>query len=223
MPEKAREPDEKKAMNLQMSSESSPPNIEALPIPQPRPAQSLFKRNPPIAGEAEAIEAAKEGDPEAFSKLYALHKRRVYTLCLRMLGSFRGESAFSTWLHRLTVNLVLMQLRKKGLQLVSLEETINPSDEDTPKRDFGSSDLHLTGSVDRVTLERAVASLPPGYRMVFVLHDVEGYEHNEIATMLECSTGNSKSQLHKARLKLRELLRNPERSTEPTGINEVAV
>jgi RNA polymerase sigma-70 factor (ECF subfamily) len=243
MPEKAREPDEKKAMNLQMSSESSPPNIEALPIPQPRPAQSLFKRNPPIAGEAEAIEAAKEGDPEAFSKLYALHKRRVYTLCLRMLGnvseaedmtqeaflhlfrkigSFRGESAFSTWLHRLTVNLVLMQLRKKGLQLVSLEETINPSDEDTPKRDFGSSDLHLTGSVDRVTLERAVASLPPGYRMVFVLHDVEGYEHNEIATMLECSTGNSKSQLHKARLKLRELLREAGQLPQPAVLKEAA-
>ena len=82
-----------------------------------------------------------------------------------------------------------------------------PSEEDAPKRDFGSRDPMLAGSVDRVALERAVASLPPGYRMVFVLHDVEGFEHNEIATMLECSTGNSKSQLHKARLKLRELLR----------------
>ena len=147
----------------------------------------------------------------------------VFILLFRKIHTFRGESAFSTWLHRLTVNLVLMHLRKKGLNLVSLEETINPSDEDTPKRDFGSSDLHLTGSVDRVTLERAVASLPPGYRMVFVLHDVEGFEHNEIATMLECSTGNSKSQLHKARLKLRELLRQPEQPAQPVGINEVAV
>ena len=192
----------------------------------------LFKRNPPIVGEAEAIEAAKRGDPEAFAQLYNLHKRRVYTLCLRMLGnvsaaedmtqnaflhlfrkigSFRGDSAFSTWLHRLTVNLVLMQLRKKGLNLVSLEETVDPSGEDTPRRDFGSRDTVLAGSVDRVALERAVAALPPGYRMVFVLHDVEGYEHNEIATMLDCSIGNSKSQLHKARLKLRELLRNPGR------------
>jgi len=204
-----------------------------------KPNPGLFKRNPPIAGEADAIEAAKAGDPDAFSKLYALHKRRVYTLCLRMLGnvseaedmtqeaflhlfrkigSFRGESAFSTWLHRLTVNLVLMHLRKKGLNLVSLEETISPSDEDAPKRDFGSRDPMLTGSVDRVALERAVASLPPGYRMVFVLHDVEGFEHNEIATMLECSTGNSKSQLHKARLKLRDLLRqhtpNPVQATQ---------
>ena len=198
--------------------------------PPARPHPGLFKRNPPIAGEAEAIEAAKRGDGEAFAKLYNLHKRRVYTLCLRMLGnvsaaedmtqnaflhlfrkieSFRGESAFSTWLHRLTVNLVLMQLRKRGLNLVSLEETINPSDEDTPRRDFGSRDQVLAGSVDRVALERAVAALPPGYRMVFVLHDVEGYEHNEIASMLDCSIGNSKSQLHKARLRLRELLRNP--------------
>ena len=199
--------------------------------PPAKPNPGLFKRNPPIAGEAEAIEAAKNGDAEAFSRLYTLHKRRVYTLCLRMLGnvseaedmtqeaflhlfrklgSFRGESAFSTWLHRLTVNLVLMHLRKKGLNLVSLEETINPSEEDAPKRDFGSRDPVLAGSVDRVSLERAVASLPPGYRMVFVLHDVEGFEHNEIATMLDCSTGNSKSQLHKARLRLRELLRQSE-------------
>ena len=206
----------------------------------PKQNPGLFKRNPPIAGEAEAIAAAKNGDAEAFSRLYTLHKRRVYTLCLRMLGnvseaedmtqeaflhlfrklsSFRGESAFSTWLHRLTVNLVLMHLRKKGLTLVSLEETINPSDEDSPRRDFGSRDSVLAGSVDRVSLERAVALLPPGYRMVFVLHDVEGFEHNEIATMLDCSTGNSKSQLHKARLRLRELLRQsapprPDQSAE---------
>lgn len=220
-------------------SENVPPNdlvteevaeveVAAVAAAPAKPNSGLFKRNPPIAGEAEAIEAAKNGDAQAFSKLYALHKRRVYTLCLRMLGnvseaedmtqeaflhlfrklgSFRGESAFSTWLHRLTVNLVLMHLRKKGLNLVSLEETINPSEDDAPKRDFGSRDPQLTGSVDRVALERAVATLPPGYRMVFVLHDVEGFEHNEIATMLNCSTGNSKSQLHKARLKLRDLLR----------------
>ncbi len=217
--------------------------IPATAAPSAKPNSGLFKRNPPIAGEAEAIERAKEGDPDAFSKLYSLHKRRVYTLCLRMLGnvseaedmtqeaflhlfrklgSFRGESAFSTWLHRLTVNLVLMHLRKKGLNLVSLEETINPSEEDAPKRDFGSRDPQLAGSVDRVALERAVASLPPGYRMVFVLHDVEGFEHNEIATMLECSTGNSKSQLHKARLKLRELLRQTDQNTQ-SAISKEAV
>jgi RNA polymerase sigma-70 factor (ECF subfamily) len=218
-------------------------NLQGTPMTQLKTNPGLFKRNPPIAGEAEAIEAAKNGDPDAFSKLYSLHKRRVYTLCLRMLGnvseaedmtqeaflhlfrklgSFRGESAFSTWLHRLTVNLVLMHLRKKGLNLVSLEETISPSDEDAPKRDFGSRDPMLAGSVDRVALERAVASLPPGYRMVFVLHDVEGFEHNEIATMLECSTGNSKSQLHKARLKLRELLRLQTQPVAMTSTKEAS-
>jgi RNA polymerase sigma-70 factor (ECF subfamily) len=161
--------------------------------------------------------------------LYALHKRRVYSLCLRMLGNvaeaedltqeaflqlyrkigtFRGDSAFSTWLHRLAVNVVLMHLRKKGLPQVSLEETLEPSQEDGPRKDIGARDLTLSGSVDRVTLERAIENLPPGYRLVFVLNDVEGYEHNEIAGMLECSIGNSKSQLHKARMKLRDLLKS---------------
>jgi RNA polymerase sigma-70 factor (ECF subfamily) len=211
--------------------------------PPSRANPGLFKRNPPIAGEAEAIEAAQKGDAEAFAKLYNLHKRRVYTLCLRMLGnvseaedmtqnaflhlfrklgSFRGESAFSTWLHRLTVNLVLMHLRKKGLNLVSLEETDNPSGQETTTRDFGSRDPVLAESVDRIALERAVATLPPGYRMVFVLHDVEGFEHNEIATMLDCSTGNTKSQLHKARLRLRELLRSPAVPPQPPVYPESA-
>jgi RNA polymerase sigma-70 factor (ECF subfamily) len=140
----------------------------------------------------------------------------------RKLGSFRGESAFSTWLHRLTVNLVLMHLRKKGLSLVSLEEPDNPSGQETITRDFGSRDPVLAGSVDRIALERAVATLPPGYRMVFVLHDVEGFEHNEIATMLDCSTGNTKSQLHKARLRLRELLRSPVVPPQPPVYPESA-
>ncbi len=177
--------------------------------------------------EADAIARAKRGDSESFEGLYDLHKRRVYSLCLRMTGNtaeaedltqeaflqlyrkiatFRGESAFSTWLHRLAVNVVLMHLRKKGLPLVSLEETLEPQQEDGPRKDFGAPDIVLVGSVDRLNLERAIESLPPGYRMIFVLHDVEGYEHNEIAEMLDCSIGNSKSQLHKARMKLRELL-----------------
>jgi RNA polymerase sigma-70 factor, ECF subfamily len=190
-----------------------------------------MRRNPPIAGEAEAIQAAQAGDAKSFEFLYALHKRRVYSLCLRMLsnvaeaedltqeaflqlyrkiGTFRGDSAFSTWLHRLAVNVVLMYLRKKGLPQVSLEESFEPT-QDGPRRDIGARDLTLSGSIDRVTLERAVEDLPPGYRLVFVLHDVEGYEHNEIADMLECSIGNSKSQLHKARMKLRELLHTGQR------------
>ena len=179
--------------------------------------------------EAEAIERAKRGDAESFEGLYVLHKRRVYSLCLRMTGntaeaedltqeaflqlyrkiaSFRGESAFSTWLHRLAVNVVLMRLRKKGLPQVSLEETLEPQQEGGPRKDIGTRDNVLAGSIDRINLERAIESLPPGYRMVFVLHDIEGYEHNEIAEMLGCSIGNSKSQLHKARMKLRDLLKN---------------
>ncbi len=179
--------------------------------------------------EADAIERAKQGDAEAFQALYDRHKRRVYSLCLRMtantaeaedlaqeaflqlyrkIATFRGESAFSTWLHRLSVNVVLMHLRKKSLPVVSLEETTQGgSEEDTPKKDFGADDVALAGSIDRLQLQRAVDSLPPGYRTIFVLHDVEGYEHNEIAGIVGCSIGNSKSQLHKARMKLRDLLK----------------
>ncbi|MGH9511693.1 MAG: RNA polymerase sigma factor [Terriglobales bacterium] len=177
--------------------------------------------------EVELIERAKQGDAEAFEGLYNLHKRRVYSLCLRMtantaaaedltqeaflqlfrkIGTFRGESAFSTWLHRMAVNVVLMQLRKKGLPVVPLEDTIE-TEEETPKKELGAPDPSLAGSIDRLQLQRAVEDLPPGYRSIFVLHDVEGYEHNEIAEIVGCSVGNSKSQLHKARLKLRELLK----------------
>jgi RNA polymerase sigma-70 factor (ECF subfamily) len=178
--------------------------------------------------EAEAIRLAQQGDTAAFERIYQLHSRRVYSLCLRMVGNaaeaedltqeaflqlfrkihtFRGESAFSTWLHRLAVNVVLMRLRKKTLAETSLEETTEP-DEETggPRKDVGGPDLLLTGSIDRVNLERAIEQLPPGYRMVFVLHDIQGYEHNEIAEIMDCSIGNSKSQLHKARTRLRELL-----------------
>ncbi len=178
--------------------------------------------------EAEAIEKAKEGSQEAFQALYDRHKRRVYSLCLRMtantaeaedltqeaflqlyrkIGTFRGESAFSTWLHRLSVNVVLMHLRRKSLPAVSLEETTQGGADDAPKKDFGAEDLALAGSIDRMQLQKAVNDLPPGYRTIFVLHDVEGYEHNEIAEIVGCSIGNSKSQLHKARMKLRDLLK----------------
>jgi RNA polymerase sigma-70 factor, ECF subfamily len=102
---------------------------------------------------------------------------------------------------------VLMHLRKKGLNEVSLDELMEPQQEDGPKKDVGAKDNVLAGSIDRVNLERCIESLPPGYRIIFVLHDIEGYEHNEIAEMMGCSIGNSKSQLHKARMKLRDLLR----------------
>jgi len=102
---------------------------------------------------------------------------------------------------------VLMKLRKKSGTETSLDEVTEPDEESGgPRRDFGGPDLKLIGSLDRVNLERAVEQLPPGYKAVFVLHDVEGYEHNEIAEIMACSIGNSKSQLHKARMRLRELL-----------------
>jgi RNA polymerase sigma-70 factor, ECF subfamily len=178
--------------------------------------------------EPEVLARAQAGDHQAFAQLYSLHKRRIYSLCLRMVGNvaeaedltqeaflqlhrkiatFRGDSAFSTWLHRLAINVVLMQLRKKGLSLISLDEAMEPSQDDGPSRSFGAPDLTLTGAIDRLALERAIAELPAGYRLIFILHDVEGFEHNEIASMLDCSIGNSKSQLHKARLKLRDALR----------------
>ena len=203
---------------------------------QPEPDTARVKREFPsrtkailLEGmtEAEVIRKAQEGNVRCFETLYARHKRRVFSLCLRMSGnyaqaedftqeaflqlyrkitSFRGESAFSTWLHRLTVNIVLMHFRKKGLAEVSLEATLEPQQEDAAPKDIGSRDNVLHGAVDRISLEQALGELPPGYRIIFVLHDIEGYEHNEIAEMLGCSIGNSKSQLHKARMKLRTLL-----------------
>nr|AXL06095.1 RNA polymerase sigma factor, sigma-70 family [uncultured bacterium] len=177
----------------------------------------------PMSDHALAQRAAS-GDLAAFEELYERHNRRVYSLCLRMtqnvaeaedlaqeafiqlfrkIGSFRGESAFTTWLHRLTVNQVLMHFRKRG---VRLEQTTD--DGETPIQIVaGTQNPNAMPVVDRIALDRAIGQLPPGYRTVFVLHDVEGHEHEEIARMLGCSVGTSKSQLHKARMKLRSLLR----------------
>jgi len=177
----------------------------------------------PLSDHALARQAA-DGDMASFEELYTRHNRRVYALCLRMtgnvseaedlsqeafiqlyrkIGSFRGESAFTTWLHRLTVNQVLMHFRKKG---VRLEQTTD--DGEVPVQIVrGTEDPTRMPVVDRIALEKAIAKLPPGYRTVFLLHDVEGHEHEEIAKILGCSVGTSKSQLHKARMKLRHLLR----------------
>ena len=184
--------------------------------------------------EAEAIRRARNGDRSVFEYLYQLHSRRVYALCLRMVGNiaeaedltqeaflvllrkihtFRGESAFSTWLHRLAVNVVLMRLRKKSPHLVSIEATPDSDDENvSPSIDIGAPDLLLEGSIDRINLERCIRTLPAGYRTIFVLHDIEGYEHNEIAEILGRSVGDSKSQLHKARTRLREQLQEHQRN-----------
>lgn len=164
------------------------------------------------------------GDTAAFEELYHRHFRRVYALCLRMtsdpvqaedltqdvfiqlfnkIGSFRGESAFTTWLHRMTVNQVLMHFRKR-----STKSEITTDDDETPDQIVkGTENPNAMPIIDRIALEKAIQQLPVGYRTVFVLHDVEGYEHAEIAQMMGVAEGTSKSQLHKARLKLRKFIR----------------
>lgn len=166
---------------------------------------------------------AAGGDITAFEELYQRHHRRVYSVCLRMLqnateaedltqevfiqlyrkiGSFRGDSAFTTWLHRMTVNQVLMHFRKRS---VKYEKTTEEGE--TPTQVVTGTENHQKMPiVDKIALDNAIGQLPPGYRNVFVLHDIEGYEHEEVARILGCSVGTSKSQLHKARLKMRKLL-----------------
>ena len=189
------------------------------------PPQSQFIRRQP-----DLVIRAQAGDPQAFTEIYRLHKKRVLSICVRMvhdlslaedlaqesfvqlhrkLGSFRGDSAFATWLHRITVNIVLMQLRKRVLPVVSLDEMMNDMPEQRPGREFGTHDLAQAGVVDRLALQRAVDALAPGYRCVYILHDVEGFAHWEIAEMQKCSIGNSKSQLYKARRALRSALVTP--------------
>jgi RNA polymerase sigma-70 factor, ECF subfamily len=179
--------------------------------------------------DADVVRLAQRGDAAAFERIYRLHSRKVYALCLRMagnpteaedltqdvflqlfrkIGTFRGESAFSTWLHRMTVNTILMRFRKTPKTETSLDTLSNPDEEEpgTTPKEFGGPDLRLNGVIDRVTLQAAVNELAPGYRAMFILHDVQGYKHDEIARLFGCSAGNSKSQTHKARIQLRELL-----------------
>jgi RNA polymerase sigma-70 factor, ECF subfamily len=132
----------------------------------------------------------------------------VFVQVFRKIETFRGQSAFSTWLHRLAVNMVLMEIRSRKSHIYTTVPIEARNDEEESYHEFfGREDNALRGSLDRVTLENALTSLPPGYRVVFLLHDVHGYEHQEIAEILSCSIGNCKSQLHKARLKLRKLLK----------------
>lgn len=177
--------------------------------------------------ERSLVQRAQRGDEQAFAALFQSHKKRVYSVCLlmtkdvaeaedltqeafmqvfRSVGSFRGDSAFSTWLYRIAVNTVLMKLRRrKAPPIVSLDEPVS-AESPTLRRDVGRADLNLSGAVDRIALRRAMQDLPEGCRQIFALHEVEGYQHHEIARMLDCSVGNSKSQLHKAKMKMRDLL-----------------
>ena len=174
-------------------------------------------------GDSDVARAAA-GDRNAFERLYRLHANRVFSLCVRMVGDrtraeeltqdvfvraweklhlFRGESAFATWLHRMTVNVVLNARKSDGRQRSRFEE----NDEEAGGMDAlpGVVGMPLAPG-DMLDLENAITRLPPGARRVFVLHDVEGYKHEEIAEMIGVTSGATKAQLHRARLLLREAL-----------------
>ena len=203
-------------------------NTEFYPLWQSKTGEAKADFTP--LSDHELARAAGQGDMKAFEELYQRHNRRVYSVCLRMthnvseaedlaqevfiqlfrkIGSFRGDSAFTTWLHRLTVNQVLMHFRKRS---VKLERTTEEGE--TPVQTVrGTENPNKMPVLDRISLDRAIQKLPPGYREVFVLHDVEGHEHGEIAKMLGVAEGTSKSQLHKARMKLRALLKQSSASS----------
>ena len=169
------------------------------------------------------VALAATGDRRAFERLYRSHVDRVFSICVRMSGSrvrgeeltqdvfvrvweklplFRGESAFSTWLHRVAVNVAL---NDRKVQSRERARTAEPDDDD---RDSGSSlgSVAAAPVAERLDLEAAIALLPPGARKVFVLHDVEGFTHEEIAEEMGVTPGGTKSQLHRARMLLREAL-----------------
>ncbi|HEY0170243.1 MAG TPA: sigma-70 family RNA polymerase sigma factor [Pyrinomonadaceae bacterium] len=175
------------------------------------------------ASDYELAQRAAAGDMQAFEELFRKHRRLVYGLSLRMtqdvaeaeditqevfvllfrkVGGFRGEANFTTWLHRLTVNQVLMRFRRnKSRREDSLED-----EEGQPREPASPAAPRSAQLIDHIALESAIAQLPPGYRAAFILHDIEGYDHEEVARLLGCAVGTSKSQLHKARTKLRKIL-----------------
>jgi RNA polymerase sigma-70 factor (ECF subfamily) len=177
--------------------------------------------------EAEAIKQAQAGDAAAFEFLYKAHCRRIYSLCLRMIknpaeaedltqqaflqlfrkiSTFRGESGFSTWLHRVTVNIVLMHIRRHKPAEIPVKDLERHSSNGEGPIEEGSSDNSMLGAIDRLNLMRAIRKLPAGYKKLFLMYHVIGYEHSEIAGLVGCSTGCSKSQVHRARKRLRRLL-----------------
>ena len=176
----------------------------------------------------EIIRLAHGGNPAAFEVLYRRHRQHVYALCVRLLHdtteaedlaqetfmqvfrkmhTFRGDAAFSSWLYRLTTNCVLMRFRRKNPISASLDDIVR-AQEHGACAEIARPDLQLCGLPDRLNLQGAIDLLPGNCKAAFILHDVEGYKHREVATMLGCSVGGSKSQLHRARKRLRELLRD---------------
>jgi RNA polymerase sigma-70 factor (ECF subfamily) len=181
-------------------------------------ATMLVERDAPSAV-TETVRRAQQGDVAAFERLYRENVDRIYALCLRMSGDavraqeltqdvfvraweklagFEGKSAFSTWLHRLAVNVVLGSRRSEGIRVGKVFGTDDLEAYETPSRPPDPGDA--------VDLERAIATLPPGAKTVFVLHDVEGYKHEEIAELHGIAVGTCKAQLHRARRLLREAL-----------------
>ena len=182
----------------------------------------------PDTSDYQLAQEAALGEPTAIGHLYERHRPRVHALCLRMtrngpeaedltqevfvhlfkkIGSFRGESQFTSWLHRLTVNLVLMHFRHKATRREKSAHDIEATVLIPEKEKQASGGQAVSGqAVDRLALYAALDHLPAGSRSVFELFDIEGYQHREIANLLGCSVGTSKSQLHKARRKLRRLL-----------------
>lgn len=192
---------------------------------------NLNSSNPSAANELsenEAIRLAQEGNSEGFERLYRLHSRRVYGLCLHMskdpfeaedftqdaflqafrkIQSFRCDSLFSTWLHRLTVNIVLMGFRHRKRPKISLDRALDLNEESRkPTVEFSRPDLTLNGMIDRINLVKAIDQLPRGCKKMLLLHDIQGYKHVEISRIVGCSVENSKSQLQRARKRLRQLL-----------------
>ena len=181
---------------------------------------------PAMAGDRSDVALAASGDRQAFERLYRQHVGRVFSVCARMCGSremgeeltqdvfvrtweklpqFRGESAFSTWLHRIAVNVVLNARKSAGRDRSRMDEA-GPKDEADGDDVYGALSATVPMDAERMDLDAAIASLPNGARRVFVLHDVEGYKHEEIAEMFGITSGGSKAQLHRARLLLREAL-----------------
>jgi RNA polymerase sigma-70 factor (ECF subfamily) len=193
--------------------------MQTRPAPACAPAAKAAHAGSPDYGRALRV---ARGDMEALDEIYRLHHRRVYNLCKRMTlnaaeaeditqevfilllrkaGGYRGEASFTTWLHRLTVNHVLMHFRRKKLK--GEEQAGDKRDDDRRARSRPAGAPPL---LDRITLDRALARLAPGYRAAFVLYDIEGYQHEEVARILGYCTGTSKSQVHKARAQLRHIL-----------------
>jgi RNA polymerase sigma-70 factor, ECF subfamily len=197
----------------------------AIPAVTTRPVS--LEKSERVASELILVRRVQRGDEEAFATLFQLHRKRVYSVCLSMtrdaseaedltqeaflqvfrhVRTFRGDSTFWTWLYRLTVNIVLLKRRRhKSPPILSLDAPAS-SDSSSLRHELCYRDPHLSGTIDRITLHRAIDALPAGYRRIFGFYEVHGYQHREIAELLHCSINTSKSQLHHARLKMRHLL-----------------